>query len=200
LGTDLLSVKRTAAEASVRQGQVAEGITSSTVQSWYLRLVAGEPKDWEKVATVDLLDPANVNPSESYWKAVTRIFFIRGYSDAEDPDDATPTLCMETIAGDGMTSRCLVEGVENMQFDFGIDTDADGVPNLYKSAPTAEELQHAVVANVHLLLRSINPVSGLKNGKTYTLGQKVVTARHDSYLRRVFSSTVLLRNQTKPLG
>lgn len=199
-GTDLLAIKRTAGEASLRRGSPAEGLTRSTVQSWYLRLASGEPQAWEKLAPVDLLDPDKANPSGSYWKAISRIFFIRKYSDAEDQGDEIPTLCMETLAGGAMTSRCLVEGVENMQFEFGIDTDADGVPNQYKSDPSAEEMQYAVGAKIHLLLRSINRISGFKNGTTYTLGQKVLTARHDAYLRRVFSSTVLLRNRSEPLG
>ena len=107
---------------------------------------------------------------------------------------------METLAGDAMTSRCLVEGVENMQLEFGIDTDADGVPNQYKSAPTGDEMRHAVAAKIHLILRSISKIPGHQDDKTYTLGQKILTAKHDPYLRRVFSTTVLLRNRIEPVG
>jgi type IV pilus assembly protein PilW len=199
-GTDLLAVKRTAGEASLRRGVSAERLTTSTVQSWYLSLASGEPQAWEKIAPIDFFDSAYADQSGSYWEAITRIFFIRRYSDSQDQGDEIPTLCMETLAGDVMTSRCLVEGVEDMQFEFGIDTDADGVPNQYTSAPSAEEMQHAVGAKIYLLLRSISKISGVRDGKTYTLGQKVLTARHDAYLRRVFSSTVLLRNQIKPPG
>jgi len=200
LGTDLLAVKRTAGEASLHRGVVAESLTASTVQSWYLRLASGEPQAWEKIAPIDLLDSALADQSGTYWEAITRIFFIRGHSDSQNQGDEIPTLCMETLAGDVMTSRCLVEGVENMQLEFGIDTDADGVPNQYKSAPSAEEMQHAVGAKIYLLLRSIHQISGFKDGKTYTLGQKVLKAKHDAYLRRVFSSTVFLRNQTESSG
>ena len=200
LGTDILAVKRTAAAASLRRGVPAEGLTTSTVQSWYLRLASGEPRAWEKLAPIELLDFVGPGQTESYWEAITRLFFIRWYSDSKAQGDDIPTLCMETLAGDVMTSRCLVEGVENMQFEFGIDTDADGVPNRYKPAPSAEEMQNVVAAKIYLLLRSLQPISGLKDGKTYTMGQKVLAARHDAYLRRVFSSTVLLRNQIKPLG
>jgi type IV pilus assembly protein PilW len=199
-GTDLLAVKRTAGEASLNLGSVAKGLTGSTVQSWYLRLESGEPQAWEKIAPVDLRGRAGGDLSESYWKAISRLFFIRSYSDSENRNDAIPTLCMKTIAGDAMTSRCLVEGVENMQFEFGIDTDADGVPNRYTAAPSAEEMRHAVGAKVYLLLRSINSISGVENRRVYALGQKVLTARNDAYLRRVLSATVLLRNHVKPLG
>jgi type IV pilus assembly protein PilW len=107
---------------------------------------------------------------------------------------------METLAGDQMTSRCLVEGVEDMQFEFGIDTDADGVPNQYKALPAGDEMRQAVTARIYLLLRSINLLSGYRDEKVYTLGQKTVGARHDAYLRRVFTSTVRIQNRIEPVG
>jgi len=107
---------------------------------------------------------------------------------------------METLAGNAMTSRCLVEGVENLQLEFGIDLDADGVPDQYKSAPDGEEMRRAVTAKIYLLLRSINKISGHRDDRVYTLGQKILAAKNDSYLRRVVSTTVLLRNRIEPIG
>ncbi len=118
--------------------------------------------------------------------------FIRAY--ANDKDDGIPSLCMETLAGAAMTSRCLVEGVENLQLEFGIDADDDGVPNQYTAAPAATEMQRAVAVRIHLLLRSISKLTGHHDDKSYHLGQKVLAARGDAYLRRVLSATVLLRN------
>jgi len=200
LDTDLIAIKRTAAEASLRRGIPAPGLTASTVQNWYLRLAAGNSPEWEKLRSIDLLDGARANTSLSYWEWISRIIFVRRYSDSGNEDDDIPSLCMETLAGDAMTSRCLVEGVENMQLEFGIDTDADGVPNQYKSAPTGDEMRHAVAAKIHLILRSVSKIPGHQDDKTYTLGQKILTAKHDPYLRRVFSTTVLLRNRIEPVG
>lgn len=200
LDTDLIAIKRTAAEASLRHGIPDPGLTVSTIENWYLRLTSGEPPVWEKLRSIDLLDRNIALPSLSYWEAISRIIFIRKYSDSGLEGDDIPSLCMETLAGDAMTSRCLVEGVENMQLEFGIDTDADGVPNQYKSAPTGAEMQYAVAAKIHLLLRSISKISGHQDDKTYTLGQKILTAKHDAYLRRVVSTTVLFRNRIEPIG
>lgn len=197
--TDLLVVKRTAGEPSLRDGVVADRLTESTVRSWYLRLVPGEPWTWEKAAPGELAGLAASDPMASYWKGMTRIFYVRRYSDPDDRDDDIPTLCMETIAGDGMASRCLVEGVEDVQYEFGIDTDADGVPNQYLSAPSEAELGQAVTVKVHLLLRSIRKVSGWVDEKAYVLGARVLSPRRDSYLRRVLSTTVFLRNHGKQL-
>jgi type IV pilus assembly protein PilW len=192
LDTDLVAIKRTAAEASLRRGIPAENLTSSTVESWYLRVVSGVAPVWEKLSPIDLRSPARALPSLSYWEAISRIIFIRRYS--EERGDAIPSLCMETLAGDALTARCQVEGVENLQVEFGIDTDEDGVPNRYLAAPTASQMQNAVAVKVHLLLRSIGTLPGYRDDKTYRLGAKTLAATHDAYLRRVLSSTVLLRN------
>ena len=196
--TDLISVKRTAAQASLLRGVSASTLTSSTVEGWYLRLLYGIAPQWEKLRPLDLRDASYALPSLSYWEAITRIFFIRTYS--TESGDNLPGLCMEALAGDEMTARCLVEGVENLQVEFGIDTDDDGTPNQYMAAPTEQEMGNAVTARVYLLLRSIGTLPGYQDDKTYHLGQKVLPAEHDGYLRRVISSTVVLRNQIPPTG
>ncbi len=196
--TDLIAVKRTAAEASLLRGVPASTLTASAVESWFLRLVHGLAPQWEHIAPRDLRDASRALPSLNYWEAIARVFFIRTYS-TERGDDI-PSLCMETLAGNELTARCLVEGVENMQFEFGVDTDDDGVPNRYMSALTPDDLRRAVTARVYLLLRSIGPISGYRNDKTYRLGQKVLPVTDDAYLRRVMSSTVVLRNHTDPVG
>jgi len=198
--TDLIAVKRTAAEASLRQGNPAADLTTSDVDSWYLRTASGKRPEWEKLRSVDLLNRTGTQPPLSYWDAISRIFFVRKFSDSSIEGDDIPTLCMETLAGNAMTSRCLVEGVENLQLEFGIDLDADGVPDQYKSAPDGEELRRAVTAQIYLLLRSINKISGHRDDRVYTLGQKILAAKNDSYLRRVVSTTVLLRNRIEPIG
>jgi hypothetical protein len=50
------------------------------------------------------------------------------------------------------------------------------------------------------LLRSITMIPGYKDQKSYVLGQKILPPRHDSYLRRAISSSILLRNRLQPLG
>jgi type IV pilus assembly protein PilW len=196
--SDLIAIKRTAGEASLRRGVPADGLTVSNVENWYLRLNAGGSPAWEKLRATDLLDAGGGASPRSYWEAISRILFIRTYS--EEPADDIPSLCMETLAGDEMTSRCLVEGVENLQIEFGIDTDADGAPNQFKSAPAGVEMQLAVVAKFHLLLRSISKLPGHQDKNTYTLGQKIVPPKLDAYLRQVISTTVLLRNRVEPIG
>lgn len=194
VGADLLAVKRTAGESSLSGADVAERLGSSSVAGWYLHLVDGQPVGWEQLAPADLRGMASALSPDSYWRAITKVFFIRKYSDADNPQDDIPTLCMETMRGNAMAAQCMVEGIEDVQYEFGLDTDADGVPDRYSNAPTAEEMAGAVTARVYLLARSIRPIAGWVDEQSYSLGRKIVAARRDGHLRRVFSSTVLLRN------
>lgn len=90
----------------------------------------------------------------------------------------------------------LVEGVENMQVLYGADTDAtpDGTPNYYVPAGTAGLNMNQVVSiRVSVLVRSMNdnlaahPVAYTYNGATVT--------PTDRRIRRVFTSTIALRNR-----
>ena len=198
--TDVLAIKRTAAEASLREGELAPNLSASTSERWFLRLQADAPPRWRKLKPVDLFALAESGNPASFWQAVARIFYIRPYSDPDNRDDGLPVLCMETLVGDAMGTRCLVEGVENLQLEWGIDTDGDDVANRYLSAPRSGELDRAVSARLYLLLRSIYPIAGHRDEKTYQLGKLRVPATGDSYLRRVFTATVYLRNRIRPIG
>jgi type IV pilus assembly protein PilW len=87
-----------------------------------------------------------------------------------------------------------------MQTEFGVDGDGDFVADYYTAAPTAAEIGDAVSARIYVLARSISEVPDYVNDKTYRLGAKVIAAANDGFYRRVFSTTVLLRNPTNLAG
>jgi type IV pilus assembly protein PilW len=198
--TDLLAIKRTAGAPSFSNGIPAIDLTPSTAEQWYLRLADYVEPSWQKLRPLDLYDFGGTGSPLAFWEASAKIFYVRRYSDSTDLSDPVPTLCAETLVGQHMGTRCLVEGVENIQFEFGTDTDGDGVANRYVAAPLKAELRRAVSVRIHLLLRSINPIPGYRDNRSYHLGQELVAAPQDAFLRRVFSTTVNLRNQGLPLG
>jgi type IV pilus assembly protein PilW len=198
--TDLVAIKRTAGAPSFRDGIPATGFTASTGEQWYLRLVDYVEAGWQKLRPTDLQNQGGTGSSLAFWEASAKIFYIRRYSDSSELSDPVPTLCAETLVGQHMGTRCLVEGVENMQFEFGTDSDGDGIANRYVAAPLEGELRRAVSVRVHLLLRSINQIPGYRDQRSYRLGEKRVAAPQDAFLRRVFSTTVNLRNRELPLG
>ena len=86
-----------------------------------------------------------------------------------------------------------------MQIELGIDSDFDGVANQYKAAPLAAEMENAVAARIYLLLRSLSEIPGNKSTKTYHLGEKTVV-RGDRFMRRLFTTTVQIRNARSMAG
>jgi len=119
-------------------------------------------------------------------------FFIRNNTDGEPAlwrlDNSKPTSTTNPIE--------LVEGIENMQILYGADTDAtpDGAANYYVAAGTTGLNMNQVVSiRVSVLVRSINdglaaqPVAYTYNGSTVT--------PTDRRIRRVFTSTIALRNR-----
>lgn len=197
--TDVLTIKRTAGEPSLRRSVKAPGLGISNTQQWYLRYVNyGDDISWSKVSPAAITALASPDPGLSYWETYTRVFYIRSYS--ETSGDGIPTLCEWALDADAMTSRCLVEGIEDLHIEFGIDSNADGVADRYLDNPTSAQIATAVVARVYLLVRSLQTVAGYQNTKTYQLGSKAVAAKNDGYLRRVFTTTVQIRNAILPIG
>lgn len=88
----------------------------------------------------------------------------------------------------------LVEGVEDMQITYGADTDADGVPNYYVPAGTAGlDLTKVSGVRISLLMTTLED-SLAATAATYVYNG-VTTTPGDRRVRRVFTTTIGLRNQ-----
>lgn len=86
----------------------------------------------------------------------------------------------------------LVEGVENMQITYGIDTDADGSANQYVNAPGTAQIADAVSVRVALTLRSLDDnVMSVNNQQRVFNGANLTDRR----LLKTFTSTINLRNE-----
>lgn len=87
----------------------------------------------------------------------------------------------------------LVEGVEDMQILFGVDSDDDDFPNQYMSSNTVADFDDVVSVRILLLVRSIDDFI-TEDPQTYTFNG-VQTTAGDRRIRQVFSATVALRNR-----
>ncbi len=76
----------------------------------------------------------------------------------------------------------LIEGIENMQILYGVDTNDDGTPNHYIDASTVPDWSKVISTRITLTARTLN------NNFTQT---------GDGRLRRKFTSTIVLRNRLK---
>ena len=99
---------------------------------------------------------------------------------------------------DGLTNAIvpeeLVEGIENLQILFGVDTDDDGVIDSYN---TAQNVSHAQVVSLQLGMIVASDVEALTTSKarTFNVIGTFVKTPSDRKLRYVFSSTTKLRNK-----
>ncbi len=143
---------------------------------------------------IDNAAPANPPAlGQSDWAYVPRVYFVRDYY--ETVGDGVPALCRLEIVGSGLgNTQCIAEGVEDLHVQFGIDTNNDGVANLYTAVPTLAQMETAVSARLYLLMRSIEADPSYINGNTYNLGDVAIAAFNDQFYRVVYSTTIALRN------
>jgi len=195
-GSDVLAVKRTAGGYSVKNGVYSGGARARNGQ-WYLR-VDNQSNSYSWINSKSRGFPAAdiaANSGVDYWAYFARIFYLRNYS--HTPADGIPTLCIESLSGGvglgSMRSQCVIEGVEDMQIEFGLDTNFDNSPDVFTDAPLESEFANLVVARIYLLMRSTVEVPGAARERIYEMGGKKVV-RRDRYLRRLVSSTVPLSN------
>ena len=112
--------------------------------------------------------------------------------------DGIPTLKRWELGGSSNPVP-LVEGIENLQFEYGIDANGDGdtadAGEGYVSAPaTVGEWSNVVAVRVHLLSRNDSVSPGYTDTKTYSLGGVTVGPFNDGYRRHVYSATVMVEN------
>jgi type IV pilus assembly protein PilW len=132
------------------------------------------------------------------------VYFIRPWSIQEG--DGIPTLMRSALTNSGtspaMTAEALVEGVENMQLQYGLDDGTapgianDGTPDRYVDEPAdLAAWANVVTMRIGLLVRTLEPDPGYTDTKAYTLGENnVVDPKNDHFKRHVFSSVVRLVN------
>jgi type IV pilus assembly protein PilW len=86
-----------------------------------------------------------------------------------------------------------IEGVEDMQIEYGEDIDADGTPNRYQTADKVGNWGQVVSVKITLLVRSVE--DNLANAPVaYTYNGTTVTPT-DKRIRRIFSSVIAVRNR-----
>lgn len=94
----------------------------------------------------------------------------------------------------------LVEGVEDLQLLFGVDSDGDGVPNNYVTGNLVTDFSKVVTVRITITVNSVDDVGGTSeptHGCIWNGGEQKCVATGDKYdglIRRTFHQTVQLRN------
>lgn len=144
-------------------------------------------------ADYPFLDDAKFKNVRRYFE---RLIYVANCSVCSGAEvDTIPTLKMvELRNGSWSDPMPLVEGVEDLQLEYGVDSDGDGYPNKFTDQPASTEWRDVVAVRFHLLVRNLEASrTGNAPDKTYVLGSKTVTP-NDDFKRHVYSMTVRLRN------
>ncbi len=120
------------------------------------------------------------------YRYVTRIYFLSPCSrptsgtvctSTADGGSPVPTLKMVELASNGTSPVfsdpiSIAEGIEQLSFDYGIDSDADGAADSYVSCATCTltDWWNVVAVRVNVLARNTEPSPDFTDAKTYNLG------------------------------
>ncbi len=150
-------------------------------------------------------------PAADYRRYLTHIYFVANNNVGSD---GIPTLKRAELGAGGYTIVPLVEGIETIQFEYGIGNTANSAkidaytadPNTYNAcASTACLLNwlHTYSVKVNLLARNVEQSPGWTDNKVYALGLKADGSANvfpasgtygDRYKRHAYNAVVRLDN------
>ena len=116
---------------------------------------------------------------------------IYSYFKVQNLDDVPTLMCISSLAD---SPQEIAEGVENIQFTYGEDVNADGIADRYVNSSDVVNWGSVVSVNIAVLIRSLSPVALSNTPRSYKLSEDTTVTRNDKFLRAVFTSTVRLRN------
>jgi type IV pilus assembly protein PilW len=218
-GSDVLVIRRA--------HTVATPAASATANSTYLQVSLCIPKTGlgenaymvaKAPATFNLSKKtcvlANSGPAADLRQVLVQIYFVDSNNQA---GDGIPTLKMaELDANSNFVITPLVEGIEFMQIDYGIDgtdTNSDGIPDRFDQiTPTkdtdgvmngsyvscatcdANQWAHVVSLKLTILSRNLETTNGYTDAKTYNLGTAGNVTPGGNYKRLAYTQVIRLTN------
>jgi len=214
-GTDVLVIRRVATcEAGV-------GTCTAAVNGQpYLQVSKCSTETPLQPFTMGLqgTDPFALHARDCATAAGIRQYYVRVYYISTDNGNgvALPTLTRMEFNGGGFTQVPLVEGIEEFNVEYGIDSTGDGAPDDYTANPNGwagppggcvpagtctlvNNWANIVTVRLYVLARNIDPSPNYVDAKTYslglnTLGGTITKTYGDAYRRHVYSGLVRIVN------
>ncbi len=129
---------------------------------------------------------------------VTRLellaFYVKDTGRRNRAGDKILSLYRQELDG---TEREIIEGIENIQITYGIDTTGDGNADTFSNANTVSsnnQWDKVVSVNIAALINSIEAVNEMKQG--YTFDGTTISTPDDFLARRQWNVYITLRNRT----
>jgi prepilin-type N-terminal cleavage/methylation domain-containing protein len=118
--------------------------------------------------------------------------------------DGLPTLVRLALSGNRLTQQALVEGVEQLQFSYGVDQNEDKEVDRYQTASAVTDWDDVISVRLSLIVRGFKKDIGLdESGKEYLMegdmgdvGSGYVVGQADKQFRRkLYQREVYIRNR-----
>lgn len=180
-GTDILVIRRADSQETTGTGfEVGRMYIQANANAFDAPIVAAATSTSGPVGAATIFprlkkDGASVAPVR---KLHVHIYFVSPCSQpavctGAATDDGVPTLKRLELTATGFSVSPVAEGIENLQFDYGVDADGDGAPETpFLEAPaTPAAWSNVVAVQIALLARNVEATGGYSDTKTYNLGQ-----------------------------
>lgn len=143
--------------------------------------------------------------SKSY-RLIVNGYYVSAKSTVSTGDDTIPSLRIKTLSGGpAITDQEVLPGVEDMQVQFGIDTDPPGAANrgiVDRYVDPGDDLLDpqlnpdvkVLAVRLWLRIRAERQERGFTDTVTYRYADQAVGPFNDAYRRLVVSKTIYLRN------
>ena len=203
-GTDVLVVRRFHTEPSATPFLVPTQFyfqpsrcrTDSTIKPWVF-------DQGNNTGNFDLraVNCANLAPS---YRFRVQIYYLRDHS--LTAGDNIPTLVRLELDQGAISIVPLVEGIQDMRLEYGLDTNLDGMPDEYrrcdtKTPCTVDEWARVTAVRAHLLAVNLEETVGHKDEKVYDMGSgdpRTVGPFGDRFKRHIYAAVISAPNRTGP--
>ncbi|MDD5299885.1 MAG: PilW family protein [Gallionella sp.] len=182
-GSDVLAMRRASTSTPVAAASAAAApnsantiylqVSNCTTATTPYQIAAGAP-------ATSLLDK-DCTTAASLRPFITQIYLVTSDNNAGDGIPTLKRVELDQATG-ALVTTPLVEGIEYMQVEYGVDGDSngdgivdmavfDGAPDSYvQTCPNATCWSRVVSVKIHIIARNIDPTPGYTDTKTYVLG------------------------------
>lgn len=208
MGGDILVIRRTDTSLTAIGTGSASVVYMQTTGSDFRMDTGGNTATFNLTNTTSA---SGVVPANDFRAYLVHIYYISKCNKLKTDgtcNDTVPTLKRLELTSGAINNTTLtpptplVEGIENMQLDYGIDNlpapVGDGYPDSYTTTPAnVTDWSNVVAIRVNLLARNNDPTAGYSDSKTYALGGAgSVGPYNDNYKRHAYSEVVRAINLT----
>ena len=135
------------------------------------------------------------------WRVRVVIFYVRAYS--LTVGDGVRTLVRIDLDGSApgsLRTSELVEGIRDLRFEYGVDTNTDGAPDEWRTCDSSNpcavaQWSQVTAVRMHVLAENLENTIGYTDKKEYRLGPVTVGPFNDMRKKNVFTSLATAYNR-----